>query len=299
MIEAYFMHLLVLIGIYAILSISLNLAMGFTGLLNIGHIAFYGIGAYASALLALKLGLPFWLGLLIGGLIAAVFGILLAIPTIKLRGDYLALATLGFAIIVESVLRNWISLTNGPLGLAGIPKPSIFGFSFSSTFSYMLLVFVFAAITYLFIRYITRSPFGRVLKSIREDELVAKSLGKNTIKFKTIALAISAFFAGIAGSLYAHYITFIDPSTFSILESILIISMIIVGGLASVEGSIIGAIILLLLPEPLRFLPLPSYAIGALRQIIYALLLILLLILRPSGFLGEFRFKRENGNAQS
>ncbi len=293
MIEAYLMHLLVLIGIYMILAMSLNLAMGFTGLLNIGHVAFYGIGAYTSALLAVNFGVPFWLGLIAGALVAALFGLLLAIPTLKLKGDYLALATLGFAIIFEAVMRNWVSLTNGSLGLPGIPKPAIFGFTFSSTFSYMILVIIFVALTYLFIRHITQTPFGRVLKAIREDELVAKSLGKDTVKFKMISLAISAAFAGIAGSLYAHYVTFIAPSTFSVMESILIISMLIVGGLGSVEGSILGALVLLLLPEPLRFLPLPIYAIGALRQIIYALLLTLILILRPSGLLGEFRFRRK------
>ncbi len=297
MIEAYLMHLLVLIGIYAILAISLNLALGFTGLLNIGHIAFYGIGAYTSALLAVKIGLSFWPAMLIGGVVAAVFGVLLAIPTIKLKGDYLALATLGFAIIAEAVMRNWISLTNGPLGIPGIPKPVLFGFSFSSTFSYMLLVFLFAILTYLFIRYVTGTPFGRVLQAIREDELVAKSLGKDTTRYKTIALAISAFFAGIAGSLYAHYITFIDPSSFVVLESIMIVSMVIVGGLGSVGGSVVGVIIILLLPEPLRFLPLPSYAVGALRQFIFAFLLVMILMVRPNGLLGRYRFRRGDGGA--
>jgi len=291
-IEAYLIHLLILIGIYIILAISLNLAMGFTGLLNIGHVAFYGVGAYTSALLVLNLGVPFWLGLLIGGSVASLFGLLLAIPSIKLRGDYLAIATLGFAIIIENIFRNWVSLTRGPLGLPGIPKPSLFGFTFSG-FSYLILVAFFAFITYIFIKYITNAPFGRVLKAIREDELVVSSLGKNVIKYKTQALMISAFFAGIAGSLYAHYITFIDPSSFTIIESILIISMVIVGGLASVEGSIIGAIILILLPEPLRFLPLPSFVIGALRQMIYAGILIYLLIKRPQGILGEFNLRRD------
>ncbi len=290
--EAYIINLLILIGIFSILAISLNLAMGFTGLLNIGHIAFYGIGAYTSALLALSLGVPFWIGLVAGGLLAAFFGLILAIPTIKLRGDYLALATLAFAIIMESIFRNWISLTRGPLGLPGIPKPVFFGLTLSG-FSYLILVFVFVIITYLFITRLTKSPFGRVLKAIREDELVAKSLGKNTLKFKTIALVISAFFAGIAGSLYAHYITFIDPSTFSILESILVIAMIIIGGLASVPGAVVGAFIVLLIPEVLRFLPIPSYAIGAVRQILFALILVILLIKRPQGILGEFAFKKK------
>src|SRR3989344_4857235 len=291
--EAYVIHLLILVGIYIILAISLNLAMGFTGLLNIGHVAFYGIGAYTSALLALNLGVPFWLGLLVGGLIAALFGLLLAIPTLKLKGDYFAIATLGFAVIIENIFRNWISLTGGPLGLPGIPKPSLFGFTFSG-FSYLILVAFFVFLTYIIIKHITDAPFGRVLKAIREDELATSSLGKNIVKYKTQSLGISAFFAGIAGSLYAHYITFIDPSSFTILESILIISMIIVGGLASIRGAVVGAIILVLLPEPLRFLPLPSFAIGALRQMIYAGLLVYLLIKKPKGILGEFTFKKEN-----
>ena len=139
--ESYLIHLAILMGIYGILSISLNLAMGFTGLLNIGHVAFYGIGAYVSALLVLNFGLSFWWAFLIGGLVASVFGLVLAIPTIRLRGDYLAIATLGFAIIVESVFRNWTSLTRGPLGLPGIPKPNFFGINLSG-FSYLILVLV-------------------------------------------------------------------------------------------------------------------------------------------------------------
>src|SRR3989338_5059827 len=176
--ESYIIHLLILIGIYAILAISLNLSMGFAGLLNIGHVAFYGIGAYTSALLAF----------------------LLAIPTLKLKGDYFAIATLWFAIVIENIFKNWISLTRGPLGLPGIPKPGIFGFSISG-FSYLVLVAFFLLVVYLFSRHITNAPFGRVLKAIREDELAASSLGKNVVKYKTQILMISAFFAGIAGSL--------------------------------------------------------------------------------------------------
>tara|TARA_Y100000034_G_C6906717_1_gene421039 strand:+ start:2139 stop:3023 length:885 start_codon:yes stop_codon:yes gene_type:complete len=289
--ESYIIHLLILVGIYSILSLSLNLAMGFTGLLNIGHVAFYGVGAYASALVALNLGFPFWISFLVGGVVAGIFGLLLTIPTIKLRGDYLAIATLGFVIILEHVFKNWISLTRGPLGLPGIPKPVLFGFSFSGI-SYLILVIIFVIITYVIINYLTKAPFGRVLKAIREDELVASSLGKNIVKYKTQVLVISAFFAGIAGSLYAHYITFIDPSSFTILESILIISMIIVGGLASNKGVIVGTILLILIPEMLRFLPLPSFTIGALRQMIYAGILVYLLINRPRGILGKFALRR-------
>jgi len=284
---AYLVHLAILIGMYAILAMSLNVSMGYTGLLNIGHVAFFAIGAYTSALLALNMGAPFFVGLVAGGIMAGVFALVVAVPSVKLRGDYLAIATLGLAIVVENVLRNWTSLTRGPLGLPGIPKPVFFGMQLSGV-SYLVLVVCVAVITYMVLQYLMRIPFGRVLRAIREDELVAASLGKNVAKYKTLSLMISAFFAGVAGSLYAHYITFIDPSSFTVLEAILVISMIIIGGLSSVNGAVVGAIILVLLPEPLRFLPLPSFAIGALRQMIYAGLLIMLLVKRPEGIMGEF-----------
>jgi branched-chain amino acid transport system permease protein len=293
--EAYVINLLVFAGIYSILSISLNLVMGYAGLLNMGHVAFYGIGAYTSALLALNLGAPFWLAFLMGGIIASIFGVLLAFPTAKLRGDYLAIATLGFAIIVENIFRNWTSLTRGPLGLPGIPKPSLFGFIFSNTSSYLILVVVIAIITYVLVNYIVSSPYGMVLKAVREDELATSSLGKNVVKYKIQAMAISAFFAGVAGSLYAHYISFIDPSSFTIIESILVISMVIVGGLASMPGAVIGAIVLVFLPEPLRFLPIPSFAIGALRQMIYAGLLVWILMKKPRGFFEGYVHKIKGG----
>jgi len=285
--ESYITHLLILISIYAILALSLNLAMGFTGLFNLAHIAFFGIGAYASALLALKFGVSFWIGLIAAGLIAAFFSWLLSFPTLKLKGDYLAIGTLGFAIIIESIERNWVGLTRGPLGLPGIPRPAFL----NSLGSYLILVIVFAVLTYLIIKQLTNAPFGRVLKSIREDEIAAKTLGKNTFKFKTTALVVSAFFAGLAGSLYAHYISYIDPSSFSIMEVILVFSMVIIGGIASNRGAVIGAAVLILLPEPLRFIGFPSSMLGPLRQMIYSAILVLLIIKRPQGLVGEYRFK--------
>lgn len=286
MISAYFIHLLILIGIYLILAISLQLAVGFTGLLNLGHIAFYCIGAYISALLSLA-AWPWWLCLLLAGVGAMLFGFLLSIPTNKLKGDYLALATLGFSFVVYAVALNWTGLTRGPLGLPGIPKPNLFDFVFSDNFSFLILTFVIALISYFLIKRIVASAFGRVLEATRDDELATKVLGKNTFKIKSYALGISAFFAGIAGSLYAHYITFIDPSSFTILQLIPVIAIVIIGGLASLRGTIIATIILVLLPEPLRFIGFPSSIIGPARQIIYALLLLLILIYKPKGFSGR------------
>jgi len=286
MFSAYLIHLLVLIGIYSILAISLQLTIGFSGLLNMGHIAFYAIGAYVSALLALA-GWPWWLCLILAGIMAMIFGFLLSLPTNKLKGDYLALATLGFSFVIYALALNWFSLTRGPLGLPGIPKPEIFGVTLSSNVSFLVLTIVITLISYLIIKKITTSPFGRVLEATRDDELAVKVLGKNTFKIKTLSLGISAFFAGIAGSLYASYITFIDPSSFTLMQLIPVLCIVIIGGLASLKGTIIAAIILILLPEPLRFIGFPSSIIGPMRQIIYALALLLILIYKPKGFFGK------------
>lgn len=290
MISAYLIHLLILIGIYLILAISLQLAVGFTGLLNLGHIAFYAIGAYVSALLALA-GWPFWICLLLAGTISMLFGVLLSIPTNKLKGDYLALATLGFTFVIYAIALNWTGLTRGPLGLPGIPKPALFGFTFSSNTSFLILTFIIGLISYLIIKKIIKSPFGRVLEATRDDELATRALGKNTFKVKSYALGISAFFAGIAGSLYAYYITFIDPSSFTIMQLIPILCIIIIGGLGSLKGTLIATVILVLLPEPLRFIGFPSSIVGPARQMIYALFLLLILIKKPKGLYGRIELE--------
>jgi len=286
LIEAYLIHLLILICIYIVLAVSLDLAVGFTGMLNMGHVAFFGIGAYASALLTMA-GLPYWVGLLAGAILAAIAGFVLSLPTSKLRGDYLALATLGFAFIVESFMKNWTSLTRGPLGIPGIPRPSFFGIVVSTQAGYLIFSFVLMIISVLIISRIEGSPFGRLLEAVRDDETAAKTLGENVGKIKAIGLTVSAFFAGIAGSMYAHYISFIDPTTFSLLEVILLFSIIIVGGLGSSKGAIIGTIIIIILPEPLRFIGFPSSIIGPARQILYSLILLLIIYFKPKGLFGR------------
>jgi branched-chain amino acid transport system permease protein len=256
----------------------------------LGQIAFYGIGAYTSSLLALA-GFPFWFCILSAGIMAMIFGFLLSLPINKIKGDYLALATMGFSFVVYAVLLNWTNLTNGPLGLPGIPRPQLFGFNFSSDFSLLILTIIVAVISYIIIKLITVSPFGKVLESIRDNELAAKILGKNTFKMKMYAMGASAFFAGIAGSLYAHYITYIDPSSFDIMALIPVLSIVIIGGLGSLEGTVIAAIVLTLLPEPLRFVGFPSSIIGPARQIIFALFLLLILIFKPKGFYGKVKLE--------
>jgi len=197
----YFLHILVITGIYMILTLSLNLVLGYTGLANLGHAAFSCVGAYASSLLALNYGVPPWIGLLVGACTAAVLGVVVAAPSLRMKGDYLALATFGLGVIVYSVAKNWVGLTRGPMGLPGIPGFSLFGLQLSAVWSYLLLVTLFVALTFFVIRRVVTSPFGRILRGIREDETAALAMGKNVNRYKIIVFVVGAFFAGIAGSL--------------------------------------------------------------------------------------------------
>ncbi len=287
----YLLHILVITGIYIILTLSLNLVVGYTGLPALGHAAFSCVGAYTSSLLALNYGISPWIGLVAGAILASVLGIVIAFPSLRIKGDYLALATFGAGVIVYSVAKNWGALTRGPLGLPGIPGFGVFGFQISEIWSYLILVWLFVWLTTVVLRRIVNSPFGRILKSIREDEIAASAMGKDVNRHKIISLMIGAFFAGIAGSLYAHYITFIDPSSFTVMESIAILLMVVFGGMGSVAGSFVGAAILVIFPEILRFLGMPSSIEAPLRQMIYGLLLIILMIKRPQGILGRYRFR--------
>lgn len=287
----YLAHIIIIAGIYTILSLSLNLIVGYTGLAALGHIAFAAAGAYTSSLLALNLGISPWIGLLIGAVFASILGAIVSYPSLRLKGDYLAIATFGLGVIVYSIAKNWVSLTRGPMGLSGIPTFSFFGLEFNNVRIYLLLVLICLSITYLAIRNITKSPFGRILTGIREDEIATEAMGKNIVKHKLIVFMVGAFFAGIAGSLYAHYITFIDPSSFTAMESITVLLMVVFGGMASLPGSVVGAAVLVIFPELLRFLGMPTSVAAPLRQMIYGLLLVVLMILRPQGLIGKYKFK--------
>jgi len=287
----YLIHILIISGIYIILTLSLNLIVGFTGLAALGHIAFACVGAYTSSLLALNLGVSPWIGLFIGAIFASALGVIVGFPSLRLKGDYLAIATFGLGVIVYSVAKNWISLTRGPMGLPGIPSFKLFGYEINNVWAYLVLVLIFVVITYVVIRNITKSPFGRILTAVREDEIAAEAMGKNINKYKLIVFVVGAFFAGIAGSLYAHYITFIDPSSFTMMESIAVLLMVVFGGMASLGGSFIGASVLVIFPELLRFLGMPSSVAAPLRQMIYGLLLVILMIWRPQGLMGKYKFK--------
>ncbi|MFB3897636.1 MAG: branched-chain amino acid ABC transporter permease [bacterium] len=287
----YFLHILVITGIYIILTLSLNLLVGYTGLPALGHAAFSCVGAYVSALLALHYGLSPWLGLLIGAGVAAILSVAISVPSLRFKGDYFALATFGFGVIVYSVAQNWVDVTRGPMGLPGIPGFSIYGLQISEIWQYLIIVAFFVFLTYFVIRRVVNSPFGRILLGIREDEIATQAMGKNINRHKILVFIIGAFFAGIAGSLYAHYITYIDPSSFTVMESITILLMVVFGGMGSLAGSFVGAAILIIFPELLRFLGMPSSVAAQLRQMIYGLLLVLLMLKRPQGILGKYKFK--------
>lgn len=290
----YFLHILIFIGIYIILSLSLNLLIGYTGLLSIAHAAFYGVGAYIAALLALKVHSPFLLNLGLAVIGAAIIGILMGYPSLRIKEDYFAIATFAFQVIIFSVLNNWVSFTGGPMGLPGIPQPDIFGYIVSSHLEYLVLVGILCALTIWVCRRIVTSPFGRVLNAIREDEIFTQASGKNIAAFKLKVFMISSGLAAVAGVLYATYISYIDPPSFTIMESIFIISIVIIGGAGSVWGPVIGSVVLVSLPEILRFVGLPTAVAANLRQIMYGALLVICMLWRPQGLMGKYSFTQES-----
>jgi branched-chain amino acid transport system permease protein len=284
-----FLHLCVMIIIYIIFAMSLNLEVGYTGLFNFGHVAFFGIGAYTSALLTLQ-QVPFELSLLIALAMAGIWGFLLSIPSLRLRGDYFGIVTLGFGEIIRMVFQNEVWLTKEPMGLPGIPKPILFSYRFATLPQYLLLTLGFAALTFLILRIILRSPFGRVLRAIREDEVAAEALGKNVFFFRIKSFVIGSLFAGLAGTLWGHYTTFISPGDFTLLETILVLLIVVLGGKGTQWGPVLGAFVLIFFQESLRFLRLPAEwtrYLAPLQQMIFGGLLIVLMIFRPEGLLKE------------
>lgn len=287
----YVLHLLIMTNIYLILTSSLNLVMGYTGLLSIAHAAFYGAGAYVCVLSMMKLGFGFLSSLLIAIMGTIVLSLVVGIPSLRLKGDYFVLATLGFQVIITTILYNWTDLTGGPYGIPGIPQPEFLGWKIDNLPYFFLFSSILTVLSLSFLWLLKRSPFGRTLKAIREDEVMAAALGKNVPVFKTLAFAIAGGLTAISGSLFATYIRYIDPSSFTLSESVFIISALIIGGAGNIKGPVVGTAFALFLPETLRFLRIPDAVAANLRQIIYGCLIIFLLRVRPQGLAGEYRFK--------
>lgn len=275
------------VGIYALLAMGLNVAVGFTGLLNLGYAAFFAIGAYTYALLSIHASCPFWMGLPIAGIASMLFGFLIGIPSIRVRGDYLAITTLGFGEIVRIAFNNLDRWTGGPNGLLGIKRPSFFGWSFSvNATPYFYLVLVLVAVTAYLLFRMSDSKIGRALIAIREDELAAGCMGVPTLRIKLYAFGLSSFIAGIAGAVFASKQTIVTPDSFDFVLSVLILAMVVLGGMGNIWGSALGALVLGILPELLR-----SFAMY--RMLIFGLLMILMMIFRPQGILGGQLIRRE------
>jgi branched-chain amino acid transport system permease protein len=273
-IDPYLMQILVNIGVAIVLALGLNVIVGLTGQLSLGHAAFMSIGAFTSAMITNKTGIPFSVNLMATGVVTAVIAAVIGFPILRLTGDYLAICTLGFAEIVKVFFLNF-EPTNKALGLTvqnahtSIPMP--------------IYVWVVAILSILLVTFVQNSRFGRALKAIREDEIAAEAMGINTTRYKIQAFALGSFMAGIGGALYAHFLSYINPSDFGFLKSVDILSMVVLGGLGSVPGTVIGSSVLASAPEFLRFM-------SQYRMLVYGALLVFLMVFRPNGLLGGVNF---------
>jgi branched-chain amino acid transport system permease protein len=258
------------------LSQSLALTSGYSGLISLAHAGFYGIGAYTSAILSVNYGFPFLATLLISMLISGILAVFVSIIALRTVDDYFIIITLGIQVVAFSIMNNWMDLTNGPLGIPGIPAVSILGFEFTSKISFLILTLIITALVFHLLKNITKSPYGRILIGLRVDEIFTKSLGKKVYTAKVTSFTIGAIFAAISGVLYAHYISYIDPTSFTVDESIFILSIVIIGGMRSLWCAAIATAVLIILPEALRFIGMPSNIAANMRQIIYGLALVII-----------------------
>jgi branched-chain amino acid transport system permease protein len=282
--------------IYICLGLGLNVVVGLCGLLDLGYIAFYGVGAYTYALLNVHFGMSFWVCLPIAAALAMIAGCIIGFPTLRMRGDYLAIVTLGFGEIVRILLNNWMSLTNGPNGILGVSPPSIYIPSFEGGFSMELLVLrklhylyyvalFLAIITIISVRHLNFSRIGRAWESIREDETAAELMGVNTFKLKLLAYAMGALFAGLAGAFFCARMRFVSPESFTFLESAMVLSMVVLGGMGSIPGIMLGAAALIVLPEVFR--EFETY-----RMLVFGMSMVVMMLFRPAGLIPAKRMGR-------
>lgn len=270
---------------YVVLGLGLNIVVGLAGLLDLGFVAFYAVGAYSYALLNLHFGLGFWQVLPIGGILAAIFGILLGFPVLRLRGDYLAIVTLGFGEIIRLVLENWGEFSQGPSGISNIARPGFFGVDFSLESSIMYtyyLMILFVIVTIFVVNRLQDSRLGRAWIALREDEIACQAMGIDKRKTKLVAFSLGAFWAGIVGVMFAAKTTFINPASFTFLESAIILSIVVLGGMGSIVGVILGAFILILMPEYLR-------ALSEYRMLAFGAILVCMMVFRPQGLISNLR----------
>lgn len=290
----YVLHLLILICFYTLLSQSLNLSAGITGLISLAQAGFYGIGAYTTAVLSSHYGFSFWINLPIAMLLSGLIAFLVSFIALRTVEDYFIICTLGIQVIIFSIMNNWMSLTNGPMGIPGIPAIHLFGISLDSKTPFLILTIFFVVLVWYISSNITIAGFGKTLRAISEDEIYTQSIGKNVYKLKILSFTLSAVLAAIPGVLYAHYISYIDPTSFTVNESIFILSIVIIGGLGSLTGIFFASTFLVLLPEALRFVGMPDNIAANMRQVLYGLILVIIMITGKNGIKDFFNFNNTN-----
>lgn len=286
--NVYYLHILIMTFIFIILLLSLDLVAGYAGQVSVCHAAFYGVGAYTSALLTLKWGINFWLALPVAAIFAGILGILIGYPALRLRGHFFAIITLCFGLIVTMIINNWTSLTMGPMGLPGIPPahpiplPFLSKITFISKTNFYYLAFAFVLFA-VYVNYrLVNSRIGMAFIAIREEMDLSECVGINTMRLKLLAFTIGAIIAGIAGSLYAHYVRFISPESFTFIDSFYLIAGIVIGGKGSIGGPVIGSLLLIAIPEYLRVL-------AQYRWLIYGALIVIVIIFMPKGIWGAIK----------
>jgi branched-chain amino acid transport system permease protein len=286
LLSSYILRIITNVCLYTILALSLNLLTGYTGLVSIGHAGFCAVGGYTSALLAQQFGLPWYITAICGMILAALVGLVIALPLGRLEGTYLTIATLGFGETVKMVALNWQTVTRGPLGVKNIPRPEFFGIQLTNkNGGYLYLAVILLVLVTIFMRRLIKSKWGRAFMSIRDDSLAATLMGVEVSRYKILAFVIAAAIAGLGGAFSTHFITFIDPNTYNFDISIIIISCVILGGMGTIPGMFVGAILLISFPEVLRFA-------SEYRFIIYGLILVLMMRFKPEGLLGGHSKRR-------
>lgn len=280
----YWINVAVVVLSYVVLGLGLNVVIGFAGLLDLGYAAFYAVGAYLAAILITQFGVSLWLCLPLAGGAAALFGVLIGAPTLRLRGDYLAIVTIGFGEITRITINNATSITGGPNGVIGIPKPEILGVELVEPIYFYYILLALAGLAVLLSHRLLYSRVGRAWTYLREDGVAAQVMGVNPVRFKLMAFAFGAFWAGLAGAIFSSRLGIAAPESFTFFESILIVVIIVIGGMGSIPGVIAGAIAMILIPEILR--PLLTY-----RFLIFGIVLILVMRFRPGGFIPARRLR--------
>ena len=285
----YIETVLVFTLIFGLAAMSFDLLLGYAGLISLAQASFMGLGAYCTAILVTKMGWGFFPSLVAGVVVASALGVIIGVAVLRLAGDYLLVGSVGFLFAVQAVFIGWESVTGGAPGLPGVTEPMILGFRVSTPGHYLVLCLVAAAICYFLSARLVSSPFGRCLKAMHDDEIATLSVGKNIVSLKLWVFVISASMAAVSGTLYAHFVTYVDPYHYSLHETFFLFCMVCIGGLRTLKGAFLGALLLTSIPEITRFLGLPSGIMGHVQEIIYGTALIAVAFIRPQGLLGKIR----------